>query len=83
MLQLQKATEEVTRLQESLARGLITPRRVEQAERDKASFESQINAEGRADRQPERADSIGDSSAFARRKTTWPRRAASSSASAP
>jgi HlyD family secretion protein len=44
MLLLQKATEEVTRLQESLSRGLITPRRVEQAERDKANFESQINA---------------------------------------
>jgi HlyD family secretion protein len=44
MLLLQKTTEEVTRLQESLSRGLITPRRVEQAERDKANFESQINA---------------------------------------
>jgi peptidoglycan hydrolase CwlO-like protein len=44
MLLLQKATEEVTRLQERLSRGLITPAAVEQAERDMANFESQINA---------------------------------------
>jgi len=42
-LLLQKSREEVARLQESLGRGLVTPKRVEQAERDKANYESQIN----------------------------------------
>jgi len=43
-LLLQKATEDVTRLSESLSRGLVTRNRVEQAERDKANFEAQLNA---------------------------------------
>jgi NHLM bacteriocin system secretion protein len=43
-LLLEKSQEEVTRLQESLQRGLVTPRRVEQAERDLANYQSQINA---------------------------------------
>ncbi len=34
----------MTRLNESLSRGLVTRNRVEQAERDKANFESQLNA---------------------------------------
>ena len=43
-LLLQKATEDVTRLSESLSRGLVTRNRVEQAERDKANFEAQLTA---------------------------------------
>ena len=43
-LLLQKAREDVARLTESLGRGLVTRNRVEQAERDKAGFESQLTA---------------------------------------
>jgi len=42
-LLLQKSRDEYNRLKESLDKGLVTPKRVEQAQRDAAGFESQIN----------------------------------------
>jgi HlyD family secretion protein len=43
-LQLQKASEDLETLSESLKKGLVTRTRVEQKEKEKAGFESQITA---------------------------------------